>query len=158
MGLKEFLGLANEEDQSWQKELEDSCKLSYRNRAIGFGLCLAVGVVLDIIAIISITTIITNPGRFAALYSFGNILTIISTCFVVGFCSQMKNMFKQKRIIATILYLGSIILTLIVAYELNNILLVILCLIFQFLCLVWYILSYIPYARFCVRNSVESMC
>lgn len=64
--------------------------------------------------------------------------------------SQLKNMFHSVRIFATIGYLATLILTLSVAFAYNGggkTLLIIICIIMQLLALIWYTLSYIPFAR-----------
>jgi len=61
---------------------------------------------------------------FGILYSFGSVLTIMSTMFLVGPMKQVKNMLKKNRIIATVVYLASIGLTLFCAIGLEDGLLV----------------------------------
>jgi hypothetical protein len=58
---------------------------------------------------------IMKPVTFAILYTIGNIVSLSSTAFLVGPVKQLKNMFAQKRIIATIVFLSAMILTLVVA-------------------------------------------
>ncbi len=58
---------------------------------------------------------IMKPVTFAILYTIGNIISLSSTAFLVGPVKQLKNMFAQKRIIATIVFLSAMILTLVVA-------------------------------------------
>ncbi len=58
---------------------------------------------------------IGNPVKFAILYSFGNIVSLCATMFLMGPCKQFKNMFDEKRRIATIVYLSALAATLVVA-------------------------------------------
>lgn len=57
---------------------------------------------------------------FGILYSFGSVLTIMSTMFLVGPVKQIKNMLKKNRIIASVVYLTSIALTLYCAIALED--------------------------------------
>lgn len=85
---------------------------------------------------------------FAVLYTFGNVLALASTCFLMGPLNQLKKMFAKTRVIATILVLVMFVLTLVCAFALKNgAPLAILCCVLQFFALTWYSLSYIPYAR-----------
>ncbi|RYG44148.1 hypothetical protein EON67_12100 [archaeon] len=77
-----------------------------------------------------------------------------STMFLFGPWRQMKNMFAAKRIIATLVYLITLIATLVVAIVVKSVPLVIVMIIIQFIALVWYTLSYIPYARNLVCNAI----
>lgn len=65
---------------------------------------------------------------------------------------QLKNMFAQKRIIATIIYIATLIGTLIVAFTLESVILVVILMILQLGALVWYILSYIPFAQEAIKK------
>ena len=82
-----------------------------------------------------------KPTSFALLYTLGNIVALIGTGFLVGFLTQLKSMFAQKRIIATVLYLVSLIGTLLAVFLIPNptgkIFAAVLCIIVQFCCLVW---------------------
>lgn len=71
--------------------------------------------------------------------------------FLVGPWKQTKNMFKEKRIVATSIYLVMLVITLVVAFKLQNGALVLICVFIQFLAMLWYSISYIPFARDVVR-------
>lgn len=58
---------------------------------------------------------ITKPVTFAILYTIGNIVSLSSTAFLVGPVKQCKNMFAEKRAIATVVFLTAMIATLVVA-------------------------------------------
>ena len=65
-------------------------------------------------------------------------------------------MFAQGRIIATIVFLTSIVITLIVAVQTKNIVAVIVLVIIQFFAGLWYTLSYIPGARMLITNCCRA--
>jgi hypothetical protein len=58
---------------------------------------------------------IANPVRFAILYSFGNLVSLCATMFLMGPVKQFKNMFDEKRRVATIVYLCALTATLVIA-------------------------------------------
>ena len=86
--------------------------------------------------------------------------TYNSTGFLVGPIKQCKNMFDSTRIIATGVYLGLMVLTLVLAFTLGRpaagACLVCVCL--QWIALMWYSLSYVPYARAGVNQCFTGMC
>ena len=102
-----------------------------------------------------------NPKPFAIMYSIGNIVAICGSFFLAGPWKQMKNMFARTRVIATVVYLTSIVLTLFVAlYEKvpAKVALILLLILIQSLALTWYFLSYIPYARDFVISTCRRTC
>lgn len=108
-----------------------------------------------------------------------------STCFLVGPLKQLKNMFAEKRLIATIIVIMSFVFTLIAAIwvmiynfcfafktgliwhtfqafiftlftQLKKGLLALLCIVVQSIAMTWYSLSYIPFARSAVKNAFNT--
>lgn len=79
---------------------------------------------------------------FALLYTFGNLIALIGTGFLVGFLQQLKNMADKSRRIASLLYLVSLVGTLLAVFLIPNatakFFVAIMCIVVQFLCLVWY--------------------
>ncbi|KNE68473.1 hypothetical protein AMAG_12650 [Allomyces macrogynus ATCC 38327] len=129
-----------------------SMKLSRKQRLIGFGVCFVLGFVISLLSFLSMAT--GNLAGFAVLYTFGNLTSLCSTGFLTGPAKQVKNMFDETRRTATIVFLGVMVLTLVVAFTTK---LAILCLIFsliQFLALFWYSASYIPFARAAIKRMV----
>ncbi len=97
-------------------DFNKQCKLSYTTRLYGFGIFFAIGAVLTIISAFMVPNIVTgHPERFALPYALGAICSIASTLFLMGPVSQCKSMFQKTRIVATIVYLGSIVMTLVMA-------------------------------------------
>ncbi|XP_015748636.1 PREDICTED: vesicle transport protein SFT2A-like [Acropora digitifera] len=91
---------------------------------------------------------------FAIFYSLGNVTALASTCFLMGPVKQLKNMFKEKRLIATIVMLVCLVLTLCAAlWWKSNGLALVFC-ILQYLAMTWYCLSYIPFARYIFFYSI----
>ncbi|CEM24104.1 unnamed protein product [Vitrella brassicaformis CCMP3155] len=127
-------------------------RLTFQERLIGFCMCFIAGWIVSFVSFGSFAQMLTgHPTRFAVGYSFGNIMSICSTGFLVGPSKQVRNMFHRKRWIASVTYLSCLILTLICCFFLQvgllQGLLIVLCVVCQFCAMVWYCLSYIPYGR-----------
>ena len=112
-----------------------------------------------------------KPAKFAICYSFGNILTLLGyflpsfkkdlninflnnkrTGFLVGFKKQWQNMIDKTRLYTSIVFLAALIMTLVSALIIQSGWLVLLFLIIQMCAYVWYVASYIPFARDCLRS------
>lgn len=88
--------------------------------------------------------------KFAVLYTFGNIVALAGTFFVCGPQTQIRKMSKKGRAVASAVFLTSMILTLVVAFSPAfklKALVVLLLVLIQWCAMVWYVLSYIPFAR-----------
>ncbi|KAH9713016.1 Vesicle transport protein [Citrus sinensis] len=88
-----------------------------------------------------------NPIKFGITFTFGNLLSLGSTAFLIGPKRQVTMMLDPARIYATAIYLASMIIALFSALYVHNKLLTLLALILEFGALIWYSLSYIPFAR-----------
>ncbi|KAJ8964395.1 hypothetical protein NQ314_004932 [Rhamnusium bicolor] len=91
---------------------------------------------------------------FAVFYTLGNIVSMLSTCFLMGPFNQIKKMFAPTRFIATIIVIVAFALTLVAALVWHRAGLALLFIIIQSLAMTWYSLSYIPYARDAVKKTV----
>ncbi|KAI0709057.1 SFT2-domain-containing protein [Earliella scabrosa] len=119
--------------------------LTRTQRLYGFIGCLALGFILSLLG--TIFLILGSLTSFAFLYALGTIISLIGTGFLIGFFKQLKLMFKPVRVVATILFLGSIGLIFVGAFVIRNGILCIVFVIIEYLAYTWYTLSYIPYAR-----------
>jgi len=133
----------------------DSCcpSLSWETRIKGFIACCIIGVFLSLFGVVWV--FFNNYLGFALLYSLGSITTLSGTLFLRGPMSQLKAMFKDTRIIATIVMLISIILTFVAAIAWKSGALCILFVIIQFFAFAWYSISYIPFARKAVKGCID---
>lgn len=134
----------------------DSCcpSLSWETRIKGFIACCVIGVFLSVFGVVWV--FFSNYVGFALLYSLGTFTTLAGTLFLRGPASQMKAMFKDTRIIATIVMLISVVLTIVSAIAWKSGALCILFCIFQFCAFAWYSISYIPFARKAVKGCMDS--
>ncbi|XP_059488595.1 vesicle transport protein SFT2A [Neocloeon triangulifer] len=144
-----------DEESNIITQVIDSSTLSWSTRIKGFVICFALGIILSIFGTI---TLFFHKGfaLFAVFYSLGNIISLASTCFLMGPFNQIKKMFAPTRAIATILMITCLILTLVAALVLKKAGLSLLFVILQFLAMTWYSLSYIPYARDAVKKTINA--
>merc|ERR1711998_560119 len=101
-----------------------------------------------------------NCTSFAVIYSIGNIISICGTFFLSGPAKQLKQCFDPDRICATCTMMICLVATLVVALvhgipSGTRIPLVILCCLAQLLAYLWYCVSYIPFARSCIKNAIK---
>ncbi len=104
---------------------------------------------------------IAKPTSFAILYSLGNITSLLSTGFMVGFRRQCRYAFERKRIVATLIYLVALVATLATALSYQGsgaTALCILLIVIQFCALVWYTASYIPFAQQAIASFTRGLC
>ncbi|KAL4363523.1 hypothetical protein GQ457_04G038370 [Hibiscus cannabinus] len=98
------------------------------------------------------------PIKFALLFTFGNVLAVGSTAFLMGPEKQLRMMFDSARVYATAVYIGFVVLALICALWIQSKILTLLAIICEICALVWYCLSYIPFARRIVSNLMIRFC
>ncbi|XP_043286554.1 vesicle transport protein SFT2A isoform X2 [Venturia canescens] len=136
-------------------QIMDESTLSWSTRIKGFAICFIIGILCSFLGSFAL---FLNRGLtvFAVFYTFGNIISLASTCFLMGPVNQLKKMFASTRIIATLLVFFSLGMTLFAAIELKKAGLALLFIILQSLAMTWYSLSYIPYARDAVKKTIES--
>lgn len=139
----------------WEGEDENEMcpKLSFTHRIYGFLACLILGVLCGILGWISIFN--KNYVQFGIFITFSNISALGGTFFLAGPMKQFNKMKDETRWIASLIYVVMLILTLVAAFAIKVAWLVILCCILQYFALVWYGLSYIPYARTVVKNCCK---
>ncbi|KAH3736707.1 vesicle transport protein SFT2B-like [Dreissena polymorpha] len=154
--LKKTLSGDDDEEKGIVSSISDASTLSWSTRIKGFAICFILGISFSILGSCLLWLASNGLTLFAIFYTLGNILSLASTCFLMGPLSQLKKMFAQTRIFATILVIVMLILTLVCAFALKNAGLTLLCCIVQFLAMTWYALSYIPFARDAVKKCFES--
>ena len=137
-------------------QLVDATTLSWSTRIKGFIICFVLGFVMSILG----SAFLALPGKglliFALFYTTGNLMSLASTFFLMGPWKQLKKMFHETRILASIGVILFMILTILAACKWHKKGLAILFCICQFLSFTWYSLSYIPYARDAVTKTVTS--
>ncbi|XP_028112654.1 vesicle transport protein SFT2B [Camellia sinensis] len=141
-------------DEELQDNLLDGqeglCSISPLQRIYGFAACLVAGFVCMFLSLI----VFAKPIKFAVLFTFGNMLAVGSTAFIIGPGQQMRMMLDPVRIYATAIYVGCVVLALICALVIRSKVLTILAIISEICALIWYSLSYIPFARRLVSDMM----
>ena len=130
--------------------------LTMKQRLIGMFVCALLGFIINVL---SFVVLFAGSGErkvvaYAILFTYGNLVAILGTGFLWGFRAQYRSMTHKHRIAISSLYFGSMILTIIVVFTLEDpmrkVLLVLLILV-QYFSYFWYALSYVPYARTAFR-------
>ncbi|CAG9773739.1 unnamed protein product [Ceutorhynchus assimilis] len=144
-----------DEESGIMSQLNDASTLSWSTRIKGFIGCFIVGILLTILG--SFALFFSRGLKvFAVFYTLGNIISLLSTCFLMGPWNQVQKMFHSTRAIATCLVIGSLVMTLLSALLWQKAGLALLFIIIQSLSMTWYSLSYIPYARDAVKKTVTA--
>ncbi|CAG2112639.1 unnamed protein product, partial [Medioppia subpectinata] len=136
-------------------QISSATSLSWSTRIQGFAICFVLGFVFSILG----SALIALPKGlilFAMFYTIGNLTSMASTMFLMGPFRQIKKMFNETRVLATLGVFLFMILTLLSALWWKRALLAVIFCILQFLAFTWYSLSYIPYARDMVRKTITS--
>jgi hypothetical protein len=121
---------------------------------LGFGCCLALGLTCIVLGFVMLIL----PGgmnRFIGLYTVGNLLSIGSTLFLMGPWKQLQRMFNSDRWIASLVYFIFLGLT-VYAVHRQKLLAAIISCVFQFLAMLWYSASYVPFAQKALKNTFSS--
>uniref|UniRef100_A0A7S3JV88 Vesicle transport protein n=1 Tax=Aureoumbra lagunensis TaxID=44058 RepID=A0A7S3JV88_9STRA len=157
-GVKEFLGLAEEKPKTAAEEFEDALcsicpQLTYQQRIGGYIACFFVSFCLSIGSFTRLVELVKgNPAPFVVFYTLGNVMAIIGSLFLSGPRAQCKKMWDPTRRIATSVYLLTIFFTIFVAFyegipDDGRIGIIIMCIFIQWIAMLWYTISFIPYAR-----------
>ena len=139
---------------SQENEMDKMCgnyQLTRVQRLYAFGTLFAIGFVLSFLSTILLFS--GALGAFAILYTLGNVISLVATGFLVGFVKQFTKMFDPNRRIASITFLVTMVLTLISAFVLKIGIITLLLCVVQYLALLWYSLSYIPFARDFIKST-----
>lgn len=134
-----------------QQNTDSLCpSLSPTQRIYGFAASLIAGFLFMFLSLI----VFVRPIKFALLFTFGNVLSVGSTAFLIGPAEQLRKMFDPVRVYATAVYLGFVILALVCAILIHSKILTLLAMICEICALIWYSLSYIPFARRLVSDMM----
>lgn len=143
-----ILGENEEQQDNLFGDQEALCSLSPLQRVYGFAACLLAGLICMFLSMI----VFLKPIKFALLFTFGNMLAIGSTAFLIGPMQQLSMMMDPVRVYATSIYVACVVLALICALLIHSKILTLLAIICEICALIWYSLSYIPFARRMVSN------
>jgi hypothetical protein len=149
-------------ERSWQDEMEDNVcsalpSLTVKERIAGCLACVTVGYILSFGSWMRFSSLLHgNPFPFVFTSTIGNIVSLSGACFLSGPRSQANKMFHPSRRIASILYLSSMAITFLIAFTCSGFSwqapLMVILVFTQYICIAWYCMSYIPFARQWVKR------
>ena len=103
--------------------------------------------------------LLITPKFFGLVFTTGSICSTMATFFLCGPKKQWKNMMKPYRAVVSLVFLGTIVATVVFGFILSDSTLVVAILAAaQFCAMVWYALSYIPYGRKFCGTCLKSCC
>ena len=143
------------QEQSASEEWDEMTSLTMQQRLYGFGMCLLMGVVFTAIAISFVPVIAVFPKKFAFFYSCGSLFCVGCTSFLVGPARQVQLMFEAHRAHAAAAYVASLLLTLVAAVKWNSAVLSFGFAACQIAAVLWYALSFVPFARYVVGTALS---
>ncbi|KAG7382965.1 hypothetical protein PHYPSEUDO_004200 [Phytophthora pseudosyringae] len=123
-------------------------ELTLNQRALGAVGCYVLSGLFAFAATVILFTGVHHVRFYALFYSLSNIATFSSLIFIMGQDRLKKRMLSRKRSLTGRAWMGSLALTVIVAFLWpSHWFIVILLLIAQFCSMIWYSVSYIPFGR-----------
>ncbi|KAK2998589.1 hypothetical protein RJ639_022942 [Escallonia herrerae] len=130
-----ILGRGDDEDtqDNLLDDPEGLCSLSPLQRLYAFAACLVAGLVCMFLSLI----VFARPIKFAVLFTFGNVLAVGSTAFLIGPSQQIRMMIDPVRVYATSIYVGCVILALICALWIHSKILTIIAIFCEICALIW---------------------
>lgn len=160
----DYRNLLPQRSQPQPEPEEETCcgflpALTWRERCIGCATCMIAGYLLSMGSFWRIADLIRgHPLPFVLNATVGNLIALAGSCFFSGPQQQLRKMCDEKRRTATTLYIGSLALTLLVAFVPlpgpKGFVLLILMLA-QYVAVAWYCLSYIPFAHEAVSSYIS---
>lgn len=148
--IKRAVGIEREpeREKSTLEKLSERLTCSKQTRAIGFLVCFVTGIlcILASLFLLSYALIPFIAIIFALLYTIGISFIVLSTFFVAGPMTQFRQIIVPKRIIPSVMFLFSLILTLIAAIKWQSVILSFFFILVQMFSLAYYIFTYIPFS------------
>uniref|UniRef100_A0A915PQV3 Vesicle transport protein n=1 Tax=Setaria digitata TaxID=48799 RepID=A0A915PQV3_9BILA len=133
-------------DDASQNDFSEVSSLSWDLRVQCFLGCLCLSVICSLAGSALLFT--WKVTGFTVMVSLGSILSLFGTCFLMGPLKQLQKMFEQGRFLASLIYLLSIVFTLLAGLVFSNPPLALVFVIGQYLAMAWYSLTYVPFGRY----------
>ena len=161
-----LLGTREKTAAEEMSEQYDACcpALSYQSRVVGFCLCFFTGLVLMFLADTKISAMLAgNPTPFGVYYTFGNLVAIVGSFFLSGPTAQFNKMTEGSRIVSSAVYLLALAATLFFALDDSlpktpRLWCLLAAILVQYLALLWYTLSFVPFAQAYVCAFFKACC
>jgi hypothetical protein len=149
--LKKKITKEEEEEKTWFTNLRDTCEgyitLTSKQRMLGFTICFGFAILNFVLAFFCLYLILVTARLFTLFYTLGVFSLFLSSMFFVGPFRQIQSMFTWNRIIPSIIFLGSLFLTLYFSLMMKSLAIVFFLIFVQMISFSWYILTYIPYGE-----------
>eukprot|EP00411_Alexandrium_monilatum_P033867 CAMPEP_0175342144 /NCGR_PEP_ID=MMETSP0095-20121207/6700_1 /TAXON_ID=311494 /ORGANISM="Alexandrium monilatum, Strain CCMP3105" /LENGTH=260 /DNA_ID=CAMNT_0016639571 /DNA_START=57 /DNA_END=839 /DNA_ORIENTATION=+ len=151
--------LRNDEDE----DFTSACcpNLGFKQRLFGCACCFALGQIMQFFSFGAAAGILLgHPGRFAFLYTTGNLVMMAASFFLSGPQAQCRKIKAKDRARTSFIYFTTMFLTLAAVFARPfpcRPLIILALVIVQWLSLVWYVLSYVPYGHSVGRRIVKSV-
>ncbi|KAK7206427.1 SFT2 domain protein [Myxozyma melibiosi] len=119
-------------------------KMSRWDRIVCFGVCLGASALFFVLCFALFPILLLKPVKFAILWSFGSLLFVISFGCLQGPVNYTLHLVSPNRLPFTVIYFGSIILTLVFSLGMHSKILTVIACVAQILAALWYTVSYFP--------------
>ncbi|KAA8499855.1 Vesicle transport protein SFT2A [Porphyridium purpureum] len=145
--------------QALYDEVNEALQMPYWQRVIACVAGMSIGAAMIFISVLFLPMIILRPTKFAMSFTLGNLVCLASICFLVGPSAQLEAMLHPVRATAGMLYITSLLSTLIFAFFAKHAryFLVLVSVIVELGALAWYALSYVPYGRQLIASLIPTL-
>lgn len=135
--------------------------MGFRQRLFGCACCLLAGQLIQFFSFGAFAGVLLgHPGRFACLYTLGNLTMVASSFFLSGPAAQCRRIQAKDRAATSAIYFTSMALTLVSVFSHHypgRALVILACVAVQWVSLIWYVLSFVPYGQTTARKLVRGM-
>uniref|UniRef100_A0A7S0B7B1 Vesicle transport protein n=1 Tax=Pyrodinium bahamense TaxID=73915 RepID=A0A7S0B7B1_9DINO len=136
-------------------------RLGFKQRLFGCACCFLLGQLMQFCSFGAATGILLGrPGRFACLYTLGNLVMMAASFFLSGPKAQCRKIKAKDRALTSFVYFSTMFLTLAAVFAgpfFCRALVILALVVVQWLSLVWYVLSYVPYGHSMGRRVLRSV-
>jgi len=136
-------------------------QLGFKQRVFGCVCCFVLGQLVQFCSFGSVAgVLIGRPGRFAFLYTLGNVTMLSASFFLSGPRAQCRKITSKDRAKTSFVYICSMLLTLSAVFSpafFGRSLLILVCVVVQWVALVWYVLSFVPYGHTVGRRFLRQL-
>lgn len=120
-------------------------RLSRLERIIGFGCCLAASILCFVLSFFLFPVLALKPRKFGMLWSMGSLLFVLSFGILQGPASYTRHLLSRERFVFTIVFFGSVLLTMYTLVILKSTILTIFSSIIEIFAVLYYTISYFPF-------------
>jgi len=136
------------------EQLEEAAacaSLTYKQRVIGCGCCMAAGFILSLGSWLRFGSLMHGePAPFAVAAVLGSLVALAGSLFLAGPVAQCKSMFASTRWVTTLVFLlalAAVLAACFVPDVPHRTFFIVVFLLVSYVAETWYVLSYIPFAR-----------